>query len=86
MLNRVLELRRSVVEVNQMRPYDEAILAAVLVQAEVERANGATDLTFCTLDSDLLPWTRKGGARPDLELSTKRPVLQFWGVSQFHES
>ncbi len=79
MLDRVLELRRSVVEVNQMKPYDEAILAAILVQAEVERANGATDMTFCTLDSDLLPWTRKGGARPDLETLCKKAGIAVLG-------
>jgi hypothetical protein len=67
MLGRVLDLRRSVVEVNQMKPFDEAILAAVIVRAETLSASGTADLTFCTLDSDLLPWTKKGEARPELK-------------------
>ena len=75
MLGRVLDLRRSVVEVNQMKPFDEAILAAVLVQAEAERGSGATDLMFCTLDADLLPWTKKREPRPALEALYKKAGL-----------
>ena len=67
MLGRVLDLRRAVVEVNQMKPYDEAILAAVLVEAERVQKEGAEGATFCTLDSDLLPWTKKGEARAQLK-------------------
>lgn len=67
MLERILRLRTSVVEVNQMKPYDEAILAAVLVRAETLRSEGATSITFCTLDSDLLPWTKRGEARSELK-------------------
>jgi hypothetical protein len=75
MLARVLDLRRSVIEVNQMKPFDEAILAAVLVQAEAERCNGASDLTFCTLDADLLPWTKRREPRPELDALYKQAGL-----------
>jgi hypothetical protein len=67
MLTRALELRRAVVEVNQMKPFDEAILAAVLVQAEIEHRRGASELFFCTLDSDLWPYTKNREPRRGLE-------------------
>lgn len=47
------------------KPFDQAILAAVLVRAEQLRAGGADVSFFCTIDSDLQPWDRRG-AKPDL--------------------
>jgi predicted nucleic acid-binding protein len=42
-------------QVSDLRPFDEAILAAVLVKAREVRAAGATEIHFCNLDSDLRP-------------------------------
>jgi predicted nucleic acid-binding protein len=67
MLQRVLTLRRSVVEVNQLKPFDEAILAAVLIRSHELRLAGATSILFCTLDADLLPWNRSQQPRRELQ-------------------
>jgi hypothetical protein len=62
MLERVLQLRTAVVEVSQMKHFDEAILGAVIVRGEALHGNG-DELIFCTLDSDLLPWDKDGRPR-----------------------
>jgi len=41
-------------------PFDQAILAAVLVRAEQITKAGANDIAFCELDSDLQPWGKAG--------------------------
>jgi hypothetical protein len=41
-----------------LKPYDQAILAAILVRAEQLRSKGVDETDFCELDSDLQPWTR----------------------------
>lgn len=67
MLARAIDLRHTP-EVQQLKPFDEAILAAVLVQTEEVRKLGAADVRFCTLDTDLWPRSRKTGAiRPGLQ-------------------
>ena len=63
MLDRALRLRT---EVATLKPFDEAILAAVLVKAGELRAAGASDLWFCDLDGDLVPVDRKGNPRREL--------------------
>jgi predicted nucleic acid-binding protein len=49
-----------------MEPFDQAILAGVLVRAQELREAGATDLVFCERDSDLQPWDRSGNAKQPL--------------------
>jgi hypothetical protein len=66
MLERVLQFRTAIVEVSQMKHFDEAILAAVIVRGEMLRSPGQ-ELVFCTLDSDLLPWGRDNRPRTALE-------------------
>lgn len=63
MLDRAIALRK---EVATLKPFDEAILAAVLVKAGDLKASGATDLWFCDLDGDLVPVDRKGNPRKEL--------------------
>jgi predicted nucleic acid-binding protein len=46
-------------------PFDLSILAAVLVRGAVLRAKGAS-VAFCTLDSDLQPWDKKGLRKHEL--------------------
>jgi hypothetical protein len=41
-----------------LKPFDQAILAAILVRAEQLRSKGVDETDFCELDSDLQPWDR----------------------------
>lgn len=50
----------------KLESFDQAILAAVLVRAEQLSDEGADEIAFCELDSDLQPWDRKGDARQPL--------------------
>jgi hypothetical protein len=50
-----------------LQPFDQAILAGVLVRAEELQAQGADDLCFCELDSDLQPWDRDGRHKQPLK-------------------
>lgn len=63
MLDRAIELRR---EVPGLKPFDEAILAAVLVRTNELRADGVATVHFCDLDGDLVPIDRKGNDRKEL--------------------
>lgn len=47
-------------------PFDQAILASILVRAEQLAAEGATDLAFCELDSDLQPWDKRNNRKNEL--------------------
>ena len=49
-----------------LKPFDQAILAAVLVKAEQLRDEGADELVFCELDSDLQPWDKNGNSKQPL--------------------
>jgi hypothetical protein len=44
----------------EIKPFDQAILAAVIVRAERLLGEGEAELFFCELDSDLQPWDRNG--------------------------
>ena len=50
-----------------LKPFDQAILAAVLVKAEQLYGEGVDDLVFCELDGDLQPWDKKGDSRQPLK-------------------
>src|SRR5947208_2943582 len=43
-----------------LHPFDQAVLAAVLVRTEALRFDGETEFGFCELDSDLQPWDEHG--------------------------
>ena len=47
-------------------PFDQAILAAILVRAEQLRDAGETDVCFCEIDADLQPWDKRGGSKQPL--------------------
>lgn len=49
-----------------LKPYDLAILAAVLVKSEELRQDGYLWVGFCELDSDLQPWDKLGARKPIL--------------------
>lgn len=50
-----------------LRPFDQAILAGVLVRAARLWKAGERALSFCETDSDLQPWDREGRAKPALK-------------------
>jgi hypothetical protein len=50
-----------------LQPFDQAVLAAVLVRAEQLRDAGQHDICFCELDADRQCWDRRGNPRPDLQ-------------------
>jgi hypothetical protein len=50
----------------QLQPFDQAILAAVLVRARELTQAGEIDLCFCETDNDLRPWDKKGELMPPL--------------------
>jgi sulfur transfer complex TusBCD TusB component (DsrH family) len=64
MLARTIELSTMNLD---LKPFDQAILAAVLVKAEQLRNMGAEDLSFCELDSDLQPWDKRGNVKQPLK-------------------
>jgi hypothetical protein len=72
MLERAISLRSSV----SLKPFDEAILGAVLTRAETLRSAGARELVFCTLDGDLRPRPRTGQRLLDLYTAAGLHVRQ----------
>lgn len=57
----------SISELCWLDPFDQAILAAVLVHGARLRARGERDVCFCELDSDLQPWDRNKNPKPELQ-------------------
>ncbi|MBE9080276.1 hypothetical protein IQ241_23810 [Romeria aff. gracilis LEGE 07310] len=49
-----------------LKPYDLAILSAVLVKSEELHQEGHAWVGFCELDSDLQPWDKFGARKPIL--------------------
>jgi hypothetical protein len=59
-----------------LKPFDQAILAAVLVLVRAEELRGAGDseLCFCETDAVLQPWDKRGDA--------KRPLTDLYDAAQ----
>jgi hypothetical protein len=53
-----------------LQPFDQAILAAILVRAEELHTEGIDQLDFCELDSHLQPW--------DKDRRLKQPLTEFY--------
>jgi len=49
-----------------LKPYDLAVLAAVIVKAEELQSQNHSWVGFCELDSDLLPWDKSRYSKPIL--------------------
>lgn len=64
-----------------LKPYDLAVLAAILVQAENLRDLGYSQTIFCELDSDLQPWDKSGARKPIL--SNLYDCSQVWVKGDF---
>lgn len=77
MLIQAIELGASTLD---LKPIDEAVLAAVLVRSRELKAEGVTTISFCELDSDLQPWDRNGKRKPLLDdLYDKTSVKVYSG-------
>ncbi len=63
MLDRAVDLSAQNLE---LKPFDQAILSAVLVRAEMIRDQGAGDVCFCELDRGLQPWVKNGRSKEPL--------------------
>jgi len=51
----------------ELRPFDDAILPAILTRAaETIQQQGDAELFFCELDGDLQPWDKNGNIKPAL--------------------
>jgi hypothetical protein len=50
----------------ELKPFDNSILAAILVRANELAQRGVLNMAFCELDGDLQPWDRHGRAHPIL--------------------
>jgi predicted nucleic acid-binding protein len=64
-----------------LKPYDLAVLAAVIVKAEELQKDGHPWVGFCELDSDLQPWDRAGDRKPIL--SNLYNDARIWVYSDF---
>ncbi|HYO66331.1 MAG TPA: hypothetical protein VEU33_09635, partial [Archangium sp.] len=66
-----------------LKPFDEAILAAVLVKARALREQHGGDpnfeLAFCTLDGDLQPWTKERARLEPLASLYEQAGLRVYG-------
>lgn len=49
-----------------LQPFDQAILASILVKAETLKRTGIERFAFCEADSDLQPWDKLGNAKEPL--------------------
>jgi hypothetical protein len=62
MLERALTLGTEGLE---LQPFDQSILAAILIRAtELKENDQEAELFFCEYDRDLLPWDREGNRKP----------------------
>lgn len=62
-----------------LKPFDQAILGAVLGRAEELREQGETELNFCVIDADLQPWNRRGQAKLPLRRLYDEALIWVYG-------
>lgn len=58
----------------QLKPFDQAILAGILVRAERLASAGERDFALCELDADLQPWSKDSRK----ETSRKEPLASLY--------
>ena len=74
--NRATELILSGID---LKPFDQAILASVLVEATRLWEHGERGISFCELDSDLQPWDAFGNPKLPLRDAFERAHLWVYG-------
>lgn len=62
-----------------LQPFDQAILAAILVRAEDLAKVGVNETEFCDLGADLQPWGKEGNSRPILAGLYKERRIRVYG-------
>lgn len=62
-----------------LKPFDQAIPAAILGRAEELREHGETELCFCVTDADLQPWDKRGNAKQPLTGLYDKALLWVYG-------
>lgn len=62
-----------------LKPFDQAIFASILVRAEQLTAEGADDLIFCELDSDLQPWDKLNRRKDELADLYEQAGIRVYG-------
>lgn len=64
-----------------LTPFDQSILAAILVKSDELRKSGVDLFAFCEADSDLQPWDKNGNpTEPLVKLYDDR---QIWVYQDF---
>jgi hypothetical protein len=66
-------------ELPELKPWDQAVLASVLVLADELWEAGERELAFCQLDSDLQPWDKNGKVKPKLKELYDRANIWVYG-------
>lgn len=62
-----------------LKPFDQSILAAILVRAKQLSREAEHEFFFCDLDTDLQPWARDGSARRGLKSLYDRHRIWVYG-------
>ncbi|HTV55492.1 MAG TPA: hypothetical protein VMI06_11335 [Terriglobia bacterium] len=62
-----------------LQPFNQAILAAILVRAEQLRGAGWSDITFCELDSYLQPWDKDSNRKEGLAALYDKAGIWVYG-------
>jgi hypothetical protein len=78
MLERCTELSHKKLD---LQPFDQAILAAILVRAEELRTQDVDHMDFCELDSHLQPWDKD--SRPKKPLTEIYDQARIWVYGDF---
>ena len=64
-----------------LQPFDQAILASILVRAETLKKDGVERFSFCEADSDLQPWDKLGAPKERLLSIYKQAAI--WVYQDF---
>jgi predicted nucleic acid-binding protein len=83
MLDRSIDLSGG--DLDLLKPFDQTILAAVLVRAERLRVTGEVDISFCELDADLQPWDRRGNPKAPLKQMYDAAGIWVYGDFDLNE-
>ena len=62
-----------------LQPFDQAILASILVKAESLKKTGIEGFAFCEADSDLQPWDRLGDSKESLTSFYDQAAIWVYG-------
>jgi hypothetical protein len=60
----------------ELKPYDQAVLASVIVRGQRLYRSAEREMYFCELDSDLQPWDKNGKSLE--RLATLYDVANVW--------